>query len=122
MGFFEKMFKEKRVSPSDERYIDLGEWVEKERIETPGKMMVKVAEIYKYEDLSALTTQIYNGHMVILDYSPIASDEYALRRITSELKQLSSDINGDLAGIGKHMLIITPSGVKVDREKIRGTY
>jgi hypothetical protein len=33
-----------------------------------------------------------------------------------------SDINGDVVGIGNNLMIITPSGVKIDRKKLRGEY
>ncbi|MBA3043651.1 MAG: cell division protein SepF [Candidatus Thermoplasmatota archaeon] len=86
------------------------------------KMRVKVAEIYRYEDLGNLTAPVYDGNMLLLDFSPIAGDDFMLRRITTELRQMASDINGDIAGVGKNMLVVTPGGVKIDREKIRGTY
>ncbi|PJB21127.1 MAG: hypothetical protein CO114_07000 [Euryarchaeota archaeon CG_4_9_14_3_um_filter_38_12] len=86
------------------------------------KMRVKVAEIYRYEDLGNLTSPVYNGNLLLLDFSPIAGDDFMLRRITTQLRQMASDIGGDIAGVGKNMLIVTPGGVKIDREKIRGTY
>ena len=33
-----------------------------------------------------------------------------------------NDINGDVAGIGNNLMIITPSNVKIDRRKLRGKY
>jgi len=35
---------------------------------------------------------------------------------------MANDIGGDIAGIGNNLMIISPSGVKVDRRKIRGKY
>jgi SepF-like predicted cell division protein (DUF552 family) len=124
MGFFDKILGQKKAVSESDKFIDLTEWIE------PGmgtsdesvKMRVKVAEIYRYEDLGNLTAPVYNGNMLLLDFSPIAGDDFMLRRITTELKQMASDINGDIAGVGKNMLIVTPGGVKIDREKIRGTY
>ena len=43
-----------------------------------------------------------------------------MKRVSNELKQLTRDINGDIAAMGNNFLIVTPTGVKVDRRKIRG--
>lgn len=123
MGFFEKILKKKKPAVEGEKYIDLTEWTEaSKREEVAAKMHVRVAEVYRYEDLSDLTTPVYEGDLLLLDFSPIAADDFALRRITSELKRLAQDINGDLAGIGRNMLVLAPSGVKIEREKIRPSF
>jgi len=38
------------------------------------------------------------------------------------LKSMVSEVNGDIAGIGKNMMIVSPSEVKIDRRKLRGTF
>jgi uncharacterized protein len=83
-------------------------------------MMVRVAEIQKYEDLREYANYVYQGNLLLLDFSPIAQDEIILRRVTGDLKKLVADINGDIAGLGKTMLIIAPTGVRIDRHKQRG--
>ena len=83
---------------------------------------VKVAELYRYEDLSALTNLVYNGSILILDYNGISNDQLALKRVINELKSVARDTGGDVAGIAKNTLIVTPSGTKVDRKKIKGLY
>ncbi|MEM3146556.1 MAG: cell division protein SepF [Archaeoglobaceae archaeon] len=42
-------------------------------------------------------------------------------RILKDLKQLVDEINGDIVGLGEDYVVITPTGVKVDRNKIRGS-
>lgn len=121
MGFFDKVFKQKKVEVEGEKYIDLSEWAEMGKVEGEAKMHVRVAEIYRYEDLGNLTAPVYDGDLLLLDFSPIAGDDFTLRRIMSELKQLTSDIGGDLAGIGRNMLVVAPSGTKIDRERFRPT-
>jgi len=99
-------------------YIDLADRVGKGKKVSRG-MEVKVAELQGYEDLRQLSNFIYDGNILILDFSAIANDELSLKRIVTELKRLVSDVNGDLAGIGQHLLIITPKSVKIDRHKMR---
>jgi len=105
-----------------DQYIDLGAMYFEEEAAAGGKGMVKLAEIYRYEDLSDLTQPVYDGNVLILDYSNIANDTDTLKRITSELKAVARDNNGDVAAIGHDLIVVTPRGLKIDRNKIRGGF
>jgi len=100
-----------------EEYIDL-EDVEAEGLEE-ANMYVKVAELQKYEDLKEFAKYVYEGNILILDVSPISVDDIELERATNELKKITRDINGDIAGLDRHHFIVTPTGVKIDRRKLR---
>ena len=63
---------------------------------------------------------VYNGDMLLVDYTSLANDELALKRITADLKNVARDTGGDVAAIGKNWILATPAGVKIDRNKIRG--
>ncbi len=117
-----KKFKSEAPPGEPDKYIDLGEmYYEGDELGGfPAKMSIKVAELHRYEDLGDLTNQVYGGNILLLDFTPIANDTLTMRRITNELRAVSRDIGGDLAGIAKNMLIVTPEGVKVDRTKIKG--
>lgn len=102
-------------------YIDLEEAASgSEMFDGTSRMMVRVAEIHKYEDLRDYANYVYQGNLLLLDFSAIANDDIVLRRVTGDLKKLVTDINGDIAGLGKSMLIVAPTGVRVDRHKARG--
>jgi SepF-like predicted cell division protein (DUF552 family) len=118
-----KKYKGEHVVAEVDKYIDLGEMTFDEAVTSaPGGMSVKVAELHRYEDLSDLTRLVYNGNILILDFTPIANDSLTLRRVTNELRSVTRDVGGDLAGINKNFLIITPEGIVVDRTKIKGPY
>ena len=103
-------------------YIDLEEYTQgSEMFDATASMMVRVAEILKYDDLRDFANYVYQGNLLLLDFSSIANDEIILRRVTGDLKKLIADINGDIAGLGKTMLIVAPTGVKIDRHKARGS-
>jgi SepF-like predicted cell division protein (DUF552 family) len=114
-----------RETMGSEQYIDLTEMALEDEglsgIES-AKTVVKVGELFRYEDLSALTGEIYNDNIVIVDYTSIANDDLTMKRITAELKNVARDIDGDVAGVGKNLLMITPRGVKIDRNKIKGGF
>ena len=108
-----------------EQYIDLTEMVfddESVMDSEEAKTVVKVGEMFRYEDLSNLTNHVYAGNILILDYTSIANDDLTMKRLTAELKNVSRDVGGDVAGVGKNLLMITPRGIRIDRNKIRGNF
>ena len=125
MGWLSR--KEKEEEPVEQqpvegapRYIDLGKYAGGQGGGGMARgMTIKIAEIDGYDDLRTLSNYVYDGNIMILDFTSIANDELSLKRIISELKRLVEDVNGDMAGISQNMLVVTPKGVKVDRQKIR---
>lgn len=101
-------------------YLDLGSMFFEG--ESASGNLIKLAEIYRYEDLNKIVQGAYDGNIIIIDYSPIANDHEALRRITSELKAVARDVNGDVAAIDTNMLILAPNGIRIDRNKIKGGF
>lgn len=110
-------------SSDGQDYIDLDDYTAgSELFDQTATMMVRVAEITKHEDLREYANYVYQGNMILLDFAPIAGDDIVLRRVTGDLKKLVTDINGDIAGLGKTMMIVAPTGVKIDRRKARGGF
>jgi len=121
MGFVNKIFGDK--GPGDVGgYIDLEKYVESTSQIVPAKMHVRVGEIQRYEDLKNFTDYVYGGNVLLLDFSQIAEEEVILKRVTNDLKEIVKEINGDIAGIGNNLMIVSPCDVKIDRRKLRGTY
>lgn len=107
----------------EQQYIDLGSMhFSDETADGHQGASVKVAEIYRFEDLKHLTKHLYDGHILLIDYSSIANDDLAIKRISAELQSVAADVKGDVAGVGKNLLIVTSNGLVVDRNKIRGSY
>ena len=121
MGIVNKIFGDKK-SGDVEGYVDLEKYVEQSGDTPNADMYVRVGEIQRYEDLKDFTDYVYGGNVLILDFTPIADEEVILKRITSDLKKMTKEINGDIAGIGNNLMIISPSNVKVERRKLRGKF
>ena len=123
MGLFSKLKEPKNAPATTGDYIDLEDYVAESGVGSSvldsSTTYVRVAEIHKYDDLRELADYVYRGNMLLLDFQSIASDEIILKRVTGELKKLVADIGGDIAGLGKSMLIITPTAMKIDRTKHR---
>ena len=122
MGITSKIFGEKKTGTT-EGYIDLEKYADAQSGSAQGaRMHVAIGDIQRYEDLKELCDYVYGGNVLVLDFSAIADQEVLLKRVTNELKRITDDIGGDVAGIGSNLMIVSPSGVKVERRKIRGKY
>jgi SepF-like predicted cell division protein (DUF552 family) len=110
------------VTPVEtDQYIDLGALYIQEETGLSG-CSVKIAEIYRYEDVNKVSQPVYNGDIVLIDYTNMANDTNDLKRVTNELKNVARDTGGDVAAIGNNLIVVTPSGIKVDRHKLKGGY
>jgi SepF-like predicted cell division protein (DUF552 family) len=122
MGIAEKLFgKESTPKRAQNDYIDLSEYATGER---PGEVaaantFIRVAEIHKYEDLKEFAGYVYDGNMLILDVKPLMQDEIQLKRATNDLRKLAQDVGGDIAGLGESFIMLCPTGIKVDRRKLK---
>jgi hypothetical protein len=83
---------------------------------------VRLAEILRFEDLHQVSKFAYQGDIVLLDYTSIANDQIAVKRMSVDLKNVAKDTGGDVAGIAKNLLAITPAGIRIDRQKIRPSF
>jgi SepF-like predicted cell division protein (DUF552 family) len=83
---------------------------------------VRFAEILRFDDLHQVSKFAYQGDIVLLDYTSIANDQIAVKRMSIDLKNVAKDTGGDVAGIAKNLLCITPAGIRIDRQKIRPSF
>ena len=83
---------------------------------------VRMAEVLRFEDLHTVSKLAYQGDIVVLDYTSIANDANAVKRMSVDLKNVAKDVNGDVAGIAKNLLCLTPTGIRIDRQKLRPSF
>ena len=113
--------KKDRESGAAGEYIDLAEmeFPDEAAALSGARSVVKVAEINGYDDLADLTSELYNGNILVVDFTMMANDDLELKRVIEELKSVAKDTGGDVAGIAKNLLMATPGGIKISRKKIR---
>lgn len=109
------------ISTIEEDYINLGDLLEKERGDrgVPASTLIKVADLIDVTDIQVLGRHVYDGNILVLNISNVARDKEMYKKLTEELTKLVKDVDGDLAGIGPQILAICPSGIRIDRERIR---
>lgn len=114
-------FKKKKRKGSkldSEEYIDLTHLAEEEEgIEAD--VLIKIAEVHRYEDVREITEEVYDGNILLVDIEAIAGNQEVMTRIQNELKAVASDVSGDIAGIGNKYIAVTPSEIGIDRNKIK---
>ncbi len=123
-GLLKRLKTDPRPVPESEKFIDLGD-IDIEGLELEsgaGGMELRVAEVTTFEDLGPVIEEVYDGNMILVDISALSTDDSAMRRIANELKSVARDVNGDVAGVGKNILAVTPTGVFINREVLRGPY
>ena len=126
MGWLRRKADKEEEYPVDDvqigrNYIDLGALKIREPTggATGGGPTIQFADIEGYRQIPELSNIVYEGNILILDFTPIANDDLELKRAITELKRVAEDINGDIAGIGQNLLIIAPKGMNIDKKKIR---
>jgi hypothetical protein len=119
MGFVEKLLgKPEKVSVEQYEELDLSEY--EAEIAGEAETYIKVAEVTGLGEVPEIRRQIYEGNVVIADVAFLKHDRLTMDRILRDLRQLAEDVNGDIVGLGEEYIIVTPTGIKIDRNKIRG--
>ena len=107
------------TSADDYTEIDLSKY-EEVLEEEPAETYVKIAEVSNLNQISSLKQEIYNGNILMIDIASIRGDDLMRDRILKELKDVVVDVHGDIAGVKGNTVIVTPTGIKIDRSKITG--
>lgn len=101
-------------------FLDLGTMGFEEEAGLAGaRSVVRLVEIIRFDDLHEATKRVYQGDIVFLDYTSIANDQVAVRRMSVDLKNVAKDVGGDVCGVAKNLLLVTPTSIRIDRQKIR---
>jgi len=119
--FIENLFGSGKKPKSDvEEYeeLDLTEFEEGFKDE-PTSMFVRVAELNGLDIMPELKKQIYEGNIVFIDVSPAKHDKLLFDRAIKDLKQVVSDVHGDIAMVKEDQVIVTPRSVRIDRQKLK---
>ncbi|MEZ5336162.1 MAG: cell division protein SepF [Methanolobus sp.] len=86
----------------------------------PAETYIRVAELTNLNELTSLKKEVYDGNIVMIDISNIKVDKLLLDRALKDLKDVVMDVHGDIAGIKDDQVLVTPTGIKIDRSKISG--
>ena len=105
----------------DEQFFDLRSW-NADKAEDYGEkasMLVHTILLSKSEQVNRITSELHDGNIVLIDFTPLTSDQETLHKILAELERAIADIDGDLVGVSQKWILVTPNGVRVSREKLK---
>ena len=104
-------------SRSAEEYVELD--LEDVNEATDSAMMsVHVAEIGGQPDVIDIKDAVYDGDIVIADITRLRTEDTATEHIIDELRQVAREVDGDIVQKGDDQIIVTPTGVRIGREKL----
>ena len=124
MGFMDKLLGEEgshNRGRSRGRSVDDYIEVALDDVETgpnEGGTQVHIAEIDGQRDLIAIKDAIYDGDIVIADIVRLRTSDSTVEHVIDELRQVAREVDGDIVQKGDDQIIITPTGISIDRQKL----
>jgi SepF-like predicted cell division protein (DUF552 family) len=89
--------------------VDLGQAAKK------AKIIVKPFILTKFEDTNAILNSLREGYTIaVIDIKPLkAKDIIEVKRAISKIKKTADALEGDIAGFGEGIVIVTPSFAEI---------
>jgi len=83
-----------------------------------GKTYLKAMPLRDLSDLDTVKSEVNSGNILILRITPLANKSVDdVKRAVNELCEFAESVGGDIARLGEERVVITPSSVRIWREK-----
>lgn len=116
MGLMSKILGGGRSRSADE-YVELDlDDVAQDAAEAA--MRVRVAEIDGKASTIDIKDAVYDGDIVIADITRLRTNDSVVEHTMDELRQVAREVDGDIVQKGDDQIIVTPTGVRIGREKL----
>ncbi len=100
---------EKPVSGTEEKTVSTAH---------PEKVYLKALPLRALQDVEMIKQEVKSGNILILKVSPLAKKSIDdVKQAVSELLEFTQIVGGDIARLGEERVVITPSFIKIWREK-----
>ncbi len=116
MGLLESFLSSEAGDESD--FIELSEDNLK-ATEPPTDLQIRLADINGQRDMMAIKDALYEGNVVFASIKGVELADMNEERVTTELKAVVNEIDGDIVKDGNGNVILAPKGVGISREKLR---
>ncbi|MFC4249242.1 cell division protein SepF [Natribaculum luteum] len=116
MGFMNKILGGTQ-SRSTEDYVEL-DLDDVSESASEAAMSVHIAEIDGQASAIDIKDAVYDGDVVIADITRLRTKDSTAEHIIDELRQVAQEVDGDIVQKGDDQIIITPTGVRIGREKL----
>jgi SepF-like predicted cell division protein (DUF552 family) len=104
-------------SGSDDEYLE----IDLEQEQKQNKVLVKLFVLKTYEDVNEILNIVREGYTIaIIDIKTLRQkDSVELKRAVSKIKKTTDALEGNIAGFGENIIIVTPSFAKIHKEVLR---
>ncbi len=116
MGLMSKILGSEQTHSPDE-YVEL-DLDDVSQAAGDAAMSVHIAEISGQVDAIDIKDAVYDGDIVIADITRLRTKDSTTEHIIDELKQVAREVDGDIVQKGDDQIIITPTGIRISREKL----
>lgn len=84
------------------------------------KIMVKLFVLKNYDDVTEILNALREGYTIaMIDIKYLRKkDSIELKRAISKIKKTADALDGNIAGFGEHMVIVTPSFAKIHKHPL----
>jgi len=87
----------------------------------PDKVYLKALPLRDLGDVDLIKQEVKSGNILILKVSPLARKSIDdVKRAVNELLEFTQNVGGDIARLGEERVVITPSFIRIWREKTAG--
>jgi len=95
--------------------LDISEEAEKKKI------LVKPFVLRSFDDIENILNSLREGYTIaVIDIKPLREkDLIELKRAVSKIKKTADALEGDIAGFGENIIIVTPSFAEISKPKGR---
>jgi len=84
----------------------------------PDKVYLKALPLRALKDIDMIKQEVKSGNILILKVSPLARKSIDdVKQAVSELLEFTQNLGGDIARLGEERVVITPSFIRIWREK-----
>jgi len=84
----------------------------------PEKVYLKALSLHSLEEIDSIKREVKSGNILIIRVGPLAEKSIDdVKRVVGELYEFTELIGGDIARLGEERIVVTPSFVKIWREK-----
>lgn len=91
---------------------------EKPDVMRPEKVYLKALPLRHLEDVETIKNEVKSGNILILKVSPLARKSVdEVKQAVDELLEFTHGLGGDIARLGEERVVITPSFIRIWREK-----
>jgi SepF-like predicted cell division protein (DUF552 family) len=84
----------------------------------PSKIYLKAVPLRSLSDVDGIKNEVRSGTILIVKVSPLANKSIEdVKKAVNDLCEFIKTIDGDIARLGEERVVVTPSGVRIWREK-----